>query len=116
MAESIYTTLKNNEIAITDKDVTITVSLPEWTPTDTVFESEEALLTHCTESGILHSILQSGIKHEIIQIRAVARPSGQTQTFQDLEVQKRVSDYVPSTTKRPGQSKSKMSPEDMLKA
>ena len=108
MAESIYTTLAAGSITIKDQTQSLTVQLPSWVPSDQCFESPSGLLEHFSagpaSATLLHSILQSGIKHEIISIRAAARPSGSTQSFEPNEVQSRVTAYLPSVTRRPSAS------------
>ena len=101
MAESIYITLANGRVAVTDKGEELEVNLPSWMPTDECYGNEDLLVSHCEEAGILHAILQSGIKHELINIRAVIRPTGKEQLFIHSEAEARSTGYVPEVHTRP---------------
>ncbi len=114
MAESIYTTLSNETINVTDKNQELSITLPDWLPNDQIFESVDSLYKHCEDNNMLHAILQSGIKHEIIALRAAIRPTGQTQKFEQFECQDRADSYRPTVSVRPNAKKA-MSEEDMLK-
>ena len=116
MAESIYTTLQaRDSFKVNHEGTTREFTLPKWVPSDEEVEVEEKLIEKLEEAGLLHAVLQSGIKQEVINLRAVARP-GKGEPWDD-DAQARVSNYEPTTCKRPksGGGKKAPSKEEALK-
>jgi hypothetical protein len=105
MAKSIYEVLTDRTIEIEDKGKTITVSLPNWLPSDTQYENASDLVAQLDREGLLHIVLQSGIRQELIALRATVRPTGKDQTFEQGECQARATKYRPESHKRPNQPK-----------
>ena len=105
MAKSIYEILSTRTMEVEDKGKTLTVSLPDWMPSDISYETEDDLVTHLERQGLLGIVLQSGIRQELIALRAAVRPSGKDQTFEQGECQGRATKYRPEAHKRPNQPK-----------
>jgi hypothetical protein len=105
MAKSIYEILTTRTIDVEDKGKTITVSLPDWMPSDTQYENDSDLVAQLDREGLLHIVLQSGIRQELIALRATIRPTGKDQGFEEGECQDRASKYRPEAHKRPNQPK-----------
>jgi len=114
MAENTFTTLANRQgFKVTDKGTELTFTLPEWLPTDEVYESEEALIDFCAHHEITHAIMQAGIRAMIIDLRACARPSGKNQQWEQSEAQERIDNFVCKPQERP-KARGKATPEDAL--
>lgn len=105
MAKSIYEVLTDRTIDVEDKGKTLTVSLPDWIPSDTQYENDSDLGAQLEREGLLHIVLQSGIRQELIALRATVRPTGKEQAFEQGECEDRASKYRPEAHKRPNQPK-----------
>lgn len=74
MAKRIEQIMAEGEVEVSHKGEEVTLDLPEWFTASESFFTEQALLDHCINHGILLATLQKGFEQHLIDLRAKARP------------------------------------------
>lgn len=101
MAQSIRKQLNEGQVEVEHKGQKDMFDLPEWLQlSNDVLDSEEKLIEHLREQGLLLAVLHQGLSQSVIGVRAVARPnvtkSDPDPAFPTAALRKRAASWKPN--------------------